>query len=384
MNFLTRKINVNQQEIILKIYQLFFFSILIYTLSVLYIHSQNNLKDWTFSDWLINYQDGGFKRRGLLGSLYILAYDYFKIPLWVSVYFSQAIAILIFFYNIYKGLFRKKIDAYFISLLFLPFALPFFFMVFQNHFIGRKEILMLAFASYFVLKNKTRNQNWFLLCMLFVGILIHEMVYFYLPFFIYYLFKKEKETNYKFLVFMITFLTIEALIIFFYSAKLNEGNSLEILKHRGVIFENCNIFTYFERVSEFDFIKKHLLSHIVLLTEFLVSVLIIIVYAKKYLANNYKEILVFISISLIWISPLFYLVIDWLRFFFIYFMLMYFTIWINLANSKENKVVLNDNKTPLFIIISVPILIFILYLHVNHDYLLEILQLGKIDLSNSK
>lgn len=374
MKLLTRKINIKQQETFFKVYQLFFFSILIYTLSVLYIHSQNDLKDWTFSDWLINYQDGGFKRRGLLGSLYILAYDYLKIPLWVSIYLSQAIAVSLFFYNIYKGLFRKKIDAYFISILFLPFALPFFFMVFQNHFIGRKEILLLAFASCFVLKSETKYQSWFLLCTLFIGMLIHEMIYFYLPFFIYYLLKKEKEVNYKFITFMLLVLTIEALIIFFYGARLNEGNSLEIIKQRGVIFDKANIFTYFERVSEFDFIKKHLLSHIFLLSEFLVSVLIIIIYAKKYLVNNYTEILVFTTISIIWVSPLFYLVIDWLRFFSVFIMLFYLIIWQNLENSESKKICFNGNLINASYLLMFPILILLLYLHVNNDIIIELFQ----------
>ncbi|MDY0932385.1 hypothetical protein [Chryseobacterium sp. CFBP8996] len=56
------------KEIKLYAYLGFLLSVLAYVLIQLYIKSKLPQISWTASDWLINYEDGGFKRRGLSGS----------------------------------------------------------------------------------------------------------------------------------------------------------------------------------------------------------------------------------------------------------------------------------------------------------------------------
>ena len=58
------------------------------------------ISDWTMSDWLINYYDGGFKRRGLMGTLFIFFSDTFTIPLKWVVFIFQALITSLLFYTV--------------------------------------------------------------------------------------------------------------------------------------------------------------------------------------------------------------------------------------------------------------------------------------------
>ncbi len=383
-NIINYKVSFKTEKIIFTVYKVIFLFLLLHTIYILHHNAMQKISDWTMSDWLINYYDGGFKRRGLMGTLFIFLSDTFGISLKWVVFIFQALITSLLFFTIYKGFIKKKLDLYFLSILFLPFGLPFFFMTFDHFFLVRKDLILLLIASFYLLSNPEKFNKYLLIAFLFIGILIHELMFFYLPFFFYFIYKKEKKINLPFILFTLIILGLEMLGIYYFGGKLNEGNSLEILKERGVVFGERNIFLYKEKLSEFGFIKLYFISNFIMFLEFSFTVFLSLIYVRKYLTRYFREILFVLFISFLFLLPLLFLAIDWLRFFFIYFMLMYFTIWINLENSKENKVVLNDNKTPLFIIISVPILVFILYLHVNHDYLLQIFQLGKIDLSNSK
>lgn len=383
-NIINYKVSFKTEKIIFTVYKVIFLFLLLHTIYILHHNAMQKISDWTMSDWLINYYDGGFKRRGLMGTLFIFLSDTFGISLKWVVFIFQALITSLLFFTIYKGFIKKKLDLYFLSILFLPFGLPFFFMTFDHFFLVRKDLILLLIASFYLLSNPEKFNKYLLIAFLFIGILIHELMFFYLPFFFYFIYKKEKKINLPFILFTLIILGLEMLGIYYFGGKLNEGNSLEILKERGVVFGERNIFLYKEKLSEFGFIKLYFISNFIMFLEFSFTVFLSLIYVRKYLTRYFREILFVLFIGFLFLLPLLFLAIDWLRFFFIYFMLMYFTIWINLENSKENKVVQNSNKTPLFIIISVPILVFILYIHVNHDILLEIFQLGKIDLSNSK
>ena len=192
-----KKISTKQSEIIFKIYGLAFIFIFFYTVYILFPKSNHNISDWTMSDWLINYYDGGFKRRGLMGTLFIFISDTFTIPLKWVVFMFQALITSLLFFTIYKGFIKKKLDLYFLSILFLPFGLPFFFMTFDHFFLVRKDLFLLLIASFYLLSNPEKFSKYLLLAFLFIGILIHELMFFYLPFFFYFIYKKEKKRNSK-------------------------------------------------------------------------------------------------------------------------------------------------------------------------------------------
>ena len=57
----------------------------LYTVFFTYIHNRNS-EGYILGDWLINYQDGGFKRRGLSGSFFFLLQDFTGLSLNVLVF----------------------------------------------------------------------------------------------------------------------------------------------------------------------------------------------------------------------------------------------------------------------------------------------------------
>ena len=66
-------------------YYILAFSTYLYIIVFTFLHNRKN-DGYVLGDWLINYQDGGFKRRGLLGSLILLIHDSIGIKLEMIVF----------------------------------------------------------------------------------------------------------------------------------------------------------------------------------------------------------------------------------------------------------------------------------------------------------
>jgi hypothetical protein len=60
----------------------------IYTLAFTFLHNVRS-DGYILGDWLVNYQDGGFKRRGLSGSFFFLLQDMTGVKLNILVYIFQ-------------------------------------------------------------------------------------------------------------------------------------------------------------------------------------------------------------------------------------------------------------------------------------------------------
>lgn len=58
----------------------------LYTVGYEYYYLVIKHDSWILGDWLINYQDGGFKRRGFMGTVFLKIYDIFRIPLDIQVF----------------------------------------------------------------------------------------------------------------------------------------------------------------------------------------------------------------------------------------------------------------------------------------------------------
>ena len=148
---------------------------------------------WITGDWLINYADG-FVRRGLIGEVCrqlhvvagidpIAALIAFKSVLYAT--FCSALLLL--------GA-RRRIGIVEVALLLSPAMLP--FEVYDPLGSGRKEIALLAaFAAYVLIHQfisdpdarlVRRWQFWYLLILLPLLTLIHEGLFFFLPFFLAY------------------------------------------------------------------------------------------------------------------------------------------------------------------------------------------------------
>jgi len=148
---------------------------------------------WITGDWLINYA-GGFVRRGLIGEfcrrLYLLdGVDPIAslIALKASLYAALCASLIVLAA-------KRTIGVIEIAILLSPAALP--FEVYDPLGSGRKEIALLAvFALYVVTHHfvksssgriQRRWQFWYLLVAFPALTLVHEGLFFFLPFFLAY------------------------------------------------------------------------------------------------------------------------------------------------------------------------------------------------------
>lgn len=101
---------------------------------------------WIVGEWMINYYDGGFKRRGLWGSIFILIYDLSGLSLlWQNFIFCSVLYILLFTYLYRLTLLKSNyISMLFLVLCPLGLQMPFVF----GGVVGRKEILLFVGLIY--------------------------------------------------------------------------------------------------------------------------------------------------------------------------------------------------------------------------------------------
>lgn len=305
-------------------FQLLFISYFLYYYYILYYSVVVFREPWTVGDWLINYQDGGFKRRGLLGSFVFFIQDIIHFKLEIIVYVLIIISGLFFLYFTLKLLSGEKYNVAILSLFLSP--LTFQFVLVDPNAIGKKEILLFSIFSYIFHKIKSGKVNYYLIIiLLFVATLIHE----YFIFFIGYLFLSLYYNGYKdFYKYFYVFLSclVPIILIYIYGGEINEGNSFFILNKRGLDLHNSGIMAwkYDEDVpsqitNNWKFYQLYLISFLIGLVHF---GLYIYVYKRRRFKNIMFIFLIIISFSI----PLFYFATDWGRWLNIHFTLFLLTI----------------------------------------------------------
>ncbi|WP_312902620.1 hypothetical protein [Chryseobacterium taichungense] len=203
------------------------------------------------SDWLVNYEDGGFKRRGITGTVFFVVQDLFGISLPIQVFIVQVIFYALVFYLYCKLLLAKKIDWNILVLLCSP--LCFMYFPINLSYSGKREIILFTLAAYFSLGKMTVLKEKVFLVLFCAGLLIHEMFYFFLPFFIAIHTLKTGEKKYSFWMLFFALSSVIMMILFFFGKDVNCGKSLEFIKERGVIFGRNNIFQFkFSEGTEAD------------------------------------------------------------------------------------------------------------------------------------
>jgi hypothetical protein len=186
---------------------------------------------WIMGDWLINYSNG-FVRRGLIGEIcrqlhYLAGFN----PISVVVTLKAA-----FYTTLCASLLvlaaRRSIGLIEIAIVLSPAALP--FEINDPLGSGRKEIALLAaFALYVVADDlfpgrkrpiQSQWQFWYLLVTLPALTLIHEGLFFFLPFFLAYTWLKDESVRSNALVLGIP--STIATAAFFLSWIFRGGNGL--------------------------------------------------------------------------------------------------------------------------------------------------------------
>jgi hypothetical protein len=188
---------------------------------------------WITGDWLINYADG-FMRRGLVGEICR--------QLYLRAGIDPISSLLVFKTFLYATLClsllvlasKRTIGVIEIAILLSPAALP--FELYDPLGSGRKEIALLAvFAVYVVVHQlittsdgplQRQWQFWYLLVALPALTLVHEGLFFFLPFFLAYGWMTRNSIGYRStLVFGIPYLVATATLLLSWAFRGGAGTS---------------------------------------------------------------------------------------------------------------------------------------------------------------
>ncbi|WEK68519.1 MAG: hypothetical protein P0Y62_11725 [Candidatus Chryseobacterium colombiense] len=326
----------------------------IYTLAFTFLHNVRS-DGYILGDWLVNYQDGGFKRRGLSGSFFFLVQDMTGVKLNILVYIFQVIIISLFFYYYFKIIQYKEATFLYLSLLLS--SIGFVGLLNCVDYVGKKEFIvffLFAFFVYLIDNNKlTRIREWGFSIALFVSTLFHEVTLFFIPYFLITLYLKTGKIELERYLKYILAVFIPAVLLMLFGKQINEGQSLNILKERGVIFTRG---IFFWNINERQYIIQHFNEYKLYFLSLGISIFHIAFYLK-YLTER-KIISILLIGAFLFSLPLFYLAIDWGRWMYIHmmFIIILFGLLLKKTNSAYSSETIIINKkfyvTLLIIILS--------------------------------
>ncbi|MFC7347842.1 hypothetical protein ACFQO9_14035 [Chryseobacterium zhengzhouense] len=351
------------KQLKLYVYLGFLVIVLAYVIIQLYIKSHLPTVGWTISDWLINYEDGGFKRRGLFGSFFLFVQDHLNIQLHTQVFLVQSLFFILVFYFLIRLILSKKLNWDILILLCSPLCILYLPVNIFNS--GRKEIILLALLLYFASGEITRMKKILLFTGFLLGLFIHELFYFYLPFVIAVYVLKTKKIDLKYLGSLTLLSTLIMIVLFFFGGEINQGQSIELLKTRGIELDKWNIFTYNSAEERENMIIAYK-SYILFAAELFLMIFLSFSFIKKYLPEYKNAFRLFIIISLAWVSPLYYLGADWFRWNHIYSLSLIILIISALPNNTDKRFYV-DGKFNISLFLIIILFFIIFYLHIQYD-----------------
>lgn len=278
---------------------------------------------WHFGDWIINYQDGGFKRRGLFGSLFIGINELTHIKLEYIVFAFVALLYTAIFYLLIKLFWNEKNNLLVIALILLPTG---FGMAIKDPNIAAKKE-MLFFFLYLVyilcLRSKIIVKDITITFFIIIAILAHEAAFFYLPFVGLAYFMKNEGSSFdklkKIVLYQLLPGAIIMLLLYKFGISLKTENTIEFFKAHGLVLEEMGIFDYNPNYNVINSYKSHLYDYQTYGISILLGALTVYIYCKF---NKIKINTLFLIIQVLFLIPLFYLAVDWGRWVNIFFSLL--------------------------------------------------------------
>ncbi|WP_157444156.1 MULTISPECIES: hypothetical protein [unclassified Chryseobacterium] len=347
------------------LYCFFLVAIFFYVILKLYGKAILPIHEWTMSDWLVNYEDGGFKRRGITGTIFFAVQDLLGISLPFQVFIVQIIFYSLIFFSYFKLLMAKKIDWNILLLLCSP--LCFMYFPINLSYSGKREIILFTLAAYFAFGKMTVLKEKIFLVLFCIGLFIHEMFYFFLPFFIAIHILKTGEKKYTFWMLFFFLSTAIMGILFFFGKNINCGKSLDIIKNRGVVFGRNNIFL-FDFWEAIEIVKKEIISYSLFILELAVEISMFLYYLFVFYRNRFYTFVKFVIISLLWVMPLYFLGIDWYRWNHIYSMLLLVILITLLPDNKySNRFSFNQNVFKKRLLVFNILFFIFFFIHVQYD-----------------
>ncbi|AZA91989.1 Uncharacterised protein [Chryseobacterium nakagawai] len=292
-----------------------------------YIQLVFHKNGWYLGEWLINYQDGGFKRRGLFGSLFIFLNELTNIKLEFLVFTFVSIVYAIFFTLLIQLFMQKKNTLLTISILLLPAGMG---MVLKDPtIIAKKEIIIfLLYLIYFLrLESKKTVKDIAVSFFIILAILNHEAAFFYIPFVSFTYFIKDSSPSFtkakKIILYHFAPGVIILLLLYKFGYSITTPNSIQFLQEHGLKLILKGIYGYDPNYNVLNFYKAHSYGYFTYLISLFFATITYYIYCRSNEINIHKK---FLIIQAIFLIPLFYVAYDWGRWINIFFTL--FTIFI--------------------------------------------------------
>jgi hypothetical protein len=290
---------------------------------------------FVIGDWLINFDDG-FVRRGLSGFLILGFSDLLALKPNFTVMWVQILITISYLVTFFFLISRKKIDIWLFILLLSPATL--LFPIFQPHSMGRKEIILfLLFTLYLLCLNKKLLRFKVVVFLfsfaLLLATLFHELIFFYLPYFVIASFAKSKLVNEPFYfetpLIIITGSLLVIMPLFFYGKTINGSVICSGLIERGLSENICHgVITWPDGYDILDNVNYALsneyhVNYSIAIILGLAPFLLLITYSENIIIriSLWKYFVVFCLLFLFSL-PLFLMSRDWGRWINIHLMLL--------------------------------------------------------------
>lgn len=318
---------------------------------------------WVIGDWLINYTDGGFKRRGLSGNFFFFLQDITNLRLNLLIFIVVSLLYILFFLALISVILKKNPHNFLYLLILSPLTFLFFFN--DNLIIGRKEVIIFLLFTYFVKtlseNSYSRTKEFTFVCCILVATLFHEMMFFYVPYFLFalYLFNKKFDwkSNLKYLIASI----IPVLFILIFGKHINEGNTFTILSNRGTeLRDKIGILTWSEKMDVVEYLKVNWNLYYSYLIIFAWCLFIFILYIYSLHREIAFKIVLFFLSAIMFSLPLFILAIDWGRWLQIHFTIL--TILLLFIQQDQMRPNIYESTKN---VISLPLLFVALTININ-------------------
>ena len=219
-----------------KIFLPIFFS-LISIYAILNIFHSSISFDWTFQDWLINYE-GGFVRRGLSGEIISRISNffvgetkqlYFDIQIHFTYFYILSILCLIFYVLLFNFLKKEKLNVHNLFIILSPLSIS--FIIYNFGAIGRKEILFFIIFLLFIFllsSIKKRELSIFFLIIFFpLVLLLHEGLIFFISAFLVIFLFEINTFNKKFILSTVLIFVLLSFGVFILTV-IFKGNSAQV------------------------------------------------------------------------------------------------------------------------------------------------------------
>lgn len=319
-SFSVGEILLNRHE---KLIRYLLYAIVTWTVFVYFLQIQDGGTSWKTGDWLINYQ-AGFVRRGLIGEiLYNVSPNGWLLYL---TFFTQSVIYIAICHFVLEEFFSKERGLIDGVIIFSPA----FIFLFPFYTLGagmRKELI--AFLSFVLLLEAIKNnkKNSLLLLSVFVfavGVFSHEMIAFFVLFYVYVFFKRSKYSSKQKIYFAFLLIAISLSGIFvssIFHGDIAVAHSIcTSLALKGVGSEICGGAISALRgtmMSSVSWVEYNFLNNLIYFPLFVLAFLPLTFIGLR----KYFSIILFGFFSIL---PLFFIAVDWGRWIYIYMTFLFF------------------------------------------------------------